>query len=131
MHFKDAALTAQELAAVQEENKTTAMMFTLLQEQHKVQLKYIMASNKQTMDLMVECMNALVVGHNKAADKVTAPPTNNNTGRASSSLKCNRKKCTNCGKHVYHKRKDCYELETNASKRWPGWELSKTTSVPV
>jgi hypothetical protein len=28
--FKDAALTAQELAAAEEEDKTTAMMFTLL-----------------------------------------------------------------------------------------------------
>jgi hypothetical protein len=30
--FKDAALAAQELAAAEEEGKTTAMMFTLLQE---------------------------------------------------------------------------------------------------
>jgi hypothetical protein len=33
--FKDAALAAQELAAAEEEGKTTAMMFALLQEQHK------------------------------------------------------------------------------------------------
>jgi hypothetical protein len=35
--FKDAALTAQELAAAEEEGETTAMMFALLQEQHKAQ----------------------------------------------------------------------------------------------
>ncbi len=34
--FKDAALIAKELAAAEEEGKTTALMFTLLQEQHKV-----------------------------------------------------------------------------------------------
>jgi hypothetical protein len=39
LHFKDAALAAQELATAEEEGKTTTMMFTLLQEQHKAQLK--------------------------------------------------------------------------------------------
>ncbi len=121
----------QELAVAEEEGKTTAMMFTLLQEQHKVQLKARAASNKQVMDMMFKRMNVLVAGHGKVADKVTAPPANNNTVRASSSLKRNKKKCTNCGKHVFHKTKDCYELETNASKRWPGWKLSKNTSVSV
>jgi hypothetical protein len=116
-HFKDAALAAQELAAAEEEGKTTAIMSTLLQEQHKAQLKAMVASNKQIMDMMFECMNALVAGHSKAADKVTAPPANNNTVCASSSSKRNKKKCTNCGKHVFHKLEDCYELETNTSKR--------------
>jgi hypothetical protein len=94
-HFKDAALTTQELAAAEEDSKTMVMMFTLLQEQHKTQLKLMAASNKQAMDMMFKCMNALIAGHGKAADKVTAPPTNSNTCRASSSTKCNRKKCTN------------------------------------
>ncbi len=35
LQFKDAALTAQELAAAEEEGKTIAMMFALLQDQHK------------------------------------------------------------------------------------------------
>jgi hypothetical protein len=35
LHFKDAALDVQELAAAEEEGETMAMMFTLLQEQHK------------------------------------------------------------------------------------------------
>ncbi len=83
--FKDAALAAQELAAAEEEGETMAMMFTLLQEQHKARLKSMAASNKQVMDMMFERMNVLVVGHGKAADKVTAPPANSNTGHASSS----------------------------------------------
>jgi hypothetical protein len=33
--FKDAALATQELAAAEEEDETTAMMFSLLQDQHK------------------------------------------------------------------------------------------------
>jgi hypothetical protein len=34
-HFKDAALAAQEQVAAKEEGKALAMMFALLQEQHK------------------------------------------------------------------------------------------------
>jgi hypothetical protein len=44
LHFKDAALAAQELAAEEEEGETTAMMFILLQKQHKVQLRLMVAS---------------------------------------------------------------------------------------
>jgi hypothetical protein len=32
LRFKDAALAAQELAAAEEEDKTTGMMFALLQD---------------------------------------------------------------------------------------------------
>ncbi len=68
--FEDAALAAQELPAAEEEGKTTAMMFALLQEQHKAQLEAIVESNKQAKDAMLERMNALIVGQGKAADKV-------------------------------------------------------------
>ncbi len=44
--FKDASLTAQELAAAEEEGKTTVMMFALLQDQHKTQLELMAAANK-------------------------------------------------------------------------------------
>ncbi len=60
--FKDAALAAQELAAAEEEGKTTTMMFALLQKQHKAQLKEMMAANKQAMDTMLDCMNTLIAG---------------------------------------------------------------------
>ncbi len=46
-------------------------MFALLQEQHKAQLKLMVAANKQAMDGMFERMNALITGQGKAADKVT------------------------------------------------------------
>ncbi len=103
--FKDAALTTQELAAVEEEGKTTAMMFALLQEQHKVQLELIAAANKQAMDGMFECMNALIAGHGKAADKVTATIPNSNTGHTSSTTNGKKKKCANFGKLVFINRK--------------------------
>jgi hypothetical protein len=126
--IKDAALAAQELAAAEEEGKTTAMMFTLLQEQHKAQLKSMAAANKQAMDTMFERMNTLVAGHGKAVDKVTALIPNNNTGRAPSTTNRNKKRCTNCRKLVSLKLETCYELRTN---RYPGWKSCKNASVPV
>ncbi len=89
--FKDAALAAQELAAVEEEGKTTAMMFALLQDQHEAQLKLMAAVNNQAMDAMFECMNALIAGHSKAAEKVTATIPTGNTGPASSAMNHKKK----------------------------------------
>jgi hypothetical protein len=99
--FKDAALAAQELAAAAEEGETTAMMFALLQEQHKAQLEAMMAANKQAMDAMLERMNALIAGHSKVADKPTATIPNSNTGQASNTTNRKKKVCTNCGKLVF------------------------------
>ncbi len=129
--FKDAALAAQELAAVEEEGKTAAMMFTLLQEQHKAQLELMAAANKQAMDTMFERMNVRIVGHGKVANKVTAPITNSNTGRAPSTTNRNKARCMDCRKLVFHKQETCYELETNASKHYPGWKSSKNACAPV
>ncbi len=118
--LKDAALAAQELAAAEEEGKTTVMMFALLQEQHKAQLESMVAANKQAMDAMFERINALIAGCGKAVDKVTATIPNSNTGHASSTTNRKKKKCMNCGKLVFHKPETCYELETNVSKHYPG-----------
>ncbi len=119
LHFKDAALAAQELAAAEEEGETTMMMFALLQDQHKAQLKAMAAANKQAMDAMLEHMNALIPGQGKVADKVTAMIPNSNTGQASNTMNRKRKICTNCGKLVFYKLQTCYELESNASKYYP------------
>jgi hypothetical protein len=43
--FKDAALAAQEQVTAKEEGKASAMMFALLQEQHKTQLKAMATAN--------------------------------------------------------------------------------------
>jgi hypothetical protein len=122
LQSKDAALAAQELAAAAEEGKPTAMIFALLQEQHKAQLEAMAAANKQTMDVMLERMNALIAGHGKAADMPTATVPNSNTGQAPNTANHKKKVNTNCRKLVYHKQQTCYELESNASKRYPGWK---------
>ncbi len=103
--FKDAALAAQELAAAEEEGKTTAMMFALLQEQHKARLKLMRAANKQAMDAMFECMNVLIAGQGKAADKVIATTPNSNTGHAPSTANYKKKKCANCRKLFFTSQK--------------------------
>jgi hypothetical protein len=107
------------------------MMFALLQNQHKAQLKAMMAANKQEMDAMLECMNALIAGQGKAVNKVTATIPNSNTGQASNTMNRKKKVCTNCGKLIFHKPQTCYELESNASKRYPGWKASKVDSAMV
>jgi hypothetical protein len=107
------------------------MMFTLLQEQHKAQLKSMATANKQAMDTMFERMNALIAGHGKAVDKVTAPITHSNTSCAPSTTNRNKKRCTNYGKLVFHKPETCYELRTNTSKHYPGWKSSNNASAPV
>jgi hypothetical protein len=129
--FKDAALVAQELAAAEVEGKITAMMFALLQEQHKAQLEAMVAANKQTMDAMLEHMNALITGQGKAADKPTARVPTSNPGNAPNTANCKNKVCTNCRKLIFHKPQTCYELESNASKRNPGWKSSKNASATV
>jgi hypothetical protein len=91
LQFKDAALAAQELVAAEEEGKTTMMIFALLQEQHMAQLDAMAAANKQAINAMLECMNALIAGHGKAADKPTATVPNSNTGKASNTTNCGKK----------------------------------------
>ncbi len=73
--FKDAALAAQEQAAAETKGKATAMIFTLLQEQHKNQMEVMVTASQKAMDAMMEWMNALVVGHGKPLDKENTPPT--------------------------------------------------------
>jgi hypothetical protein len=72
--FKDAALAAQETAAAEEVGETSAMMFALLQEQHRTQLEAMATANQKAMDAMFERMNAIVAGNGKGQDKETTPP---------------------------------------------------------
>jgi hypothetical protein len=52
--FKDTALATQELAVAEEEGETMAMMFVLLQEQHKSQMEAMAAANQKSMDAILE-----------------------------------------------------------------------------
>jgi hypothetical protein len=79
------------------------MMFALLHNQHKAQLKAMASANKQAMNAMLERMNALIAGQGKVVDKVTATIPNNNTGQASNTTNHKKKVCMNFGKLVFHK----------------------------
>ncbi len=78
---------------------------------------------------MFERINAIIGGQCKAVDKENMPPAAGNMGNSTGGMKRNRKKCTHCGKHVFHKPSDCYELEVNKSKRWMGWKSIKDAGV--
>jgi hypothetical protein len=60
--FKEAALLAQETAAAEDKGESQAMLFVMLQEQHDRQIAATTATNKTSMDAMMERMNALVTG---------------------------------------------------------------------
>jgi hypothetical protein len=130
LRFMDAALTAQETAAVEEEGEMSAMMFALLQEQHQAQLHAMATANQKAMDAMFERMNAIIMGNCRGGptDKEHIPMGGNaNLGNNNGGTKQTKKKCPHCGKHVFHKPVDCYELEANASKRWTEWKSVKET----
>ncbi len=82
--FKEAALVAQEQASVEEEGETQAMMFALLQDQHKSQLEALAAANKVVMEAMMKQMNAMLGGdggkRSKWDKENTPPSTNANRG---------------------------------------------------
>ena len=128
--FKDTSIAAQETAAAEEEGETLAMMLALLQEQHRAQLEAMVTANQKSMDVMFERMNAIDAGNIKGGptDKENTPPGGNvSPGIDNGATKRTKKKFPRCGKHVFHKSADCYELEANASKRWTGWKSVKDT----
>jgi hypothetical protein len=61
------------------------------------------AANKQAIDAMFECMNALIAGQGKAADKVIATIPNSNTGHVPSTANYKKQKSANFGKLIFHK----------------------------
>ncbi len=137
LHFKDAVLLAQETAAAEEEGKSQAMLFPMLQEQHNRQIAVMTATNKATMDAMMERMNALVTGgagrRPTHQDKESNPtigislPTSTGSGttqpKKAKSHKCI---CPHCKMFVLHKPKNCIELKANKDKRWLGWKSVHT-----
>ena len=77
--FKDAALVAQETAAAEGGGEASAMMFALLQEQHRAQLDAMASANQKAMDAMFKRMNAIVAGNANSGppDKENIPPGGN------------------------------------------------------
>jgi hypothetical protein len=105
--FKDAALAAQEQVAAEEEGEVLAMMFPLLQEQHKTQLEAMGMANQKAMEAMFKQINKIVGAQCKVVDKENTPPATGNMGKSTGRTKRNRKQCTHCGKYVFHKPSDC------------------------
>jgi hypothetical protein len=135
--FKEAALLAQEIAAAEEEGKSQAMLFTMLQEQHDRQIMVMTATNKANMEAMMERMNALVTGGEGRCpthqDKESTPtvgislPTS--TGSGATQPKTPKRRncmCPDCKMFVLYKPKNCVELKVNKNKRWLGWKSVHT-----
>ena len=104
--FKDAALAAQETAAAEEEGEVSAMMFALLQEQHRAQLDAMASANQNAMEAMFERMNAIVAGNGPGPDKENLPPGGNikpGPGNDTGTTKRKKTKCPHCGKTVFYK----------------------------
>jgi hypothetical protein len=140
MHFKEAVLLALETAAAKAGGESQAMLFAILLEQHNKQVPAIAATNKATMGMMMEKMNALVAGgggrQTTHQDKkippppgggVLSPPTGTGTNPAKKT-KRHKCLCPNYKMFVLHKPENCYKLRANKDKHWPGWNSVHTTA---
>ena len=140
--FKEAALLAQETAAAEEEGESQAMLFAMLQEQHDKQIAAMAATNKANINMdsmMMERMNGMVAGRGgdrctptQQTDKENSPPGGNifppkDTDRTKKPRK-QKKLCPHCKTFVLHKFENCYKLEANKDKRWPGWKSIHATA---
>jgi hypothetical protein len=137
--FKEAALLAQETAAEKEEGESQAMLFAMLQEQQDKQIAAMTATNKANMDVMMDRMNSLVAGRGgdrhtpiQKMDKENTPPGGNTRPPTNSDWNKKPRKqkalCPHCKTFVLHKPDNCYELEANKDKRWPGWKSVNATT---
>jgi hypothetical protein len=135
--FKEAALQAQEAAAAEEEGKTQAMLFAMLQNQHTKQVAQMEVTNKANMEATMETMNALVTSNATRQmhqpDKENTPPGGNVKPPGEHVKKPRKKKtlCPNCKCFVLHKPKLCYELEANKASRYPGWKSVFAAASPA
>jgi hypothetical protein len=121
--FKEAALAAQEQASAEEEGKMKAMMFALLQDQHKLQLEGMAMASKATMNAMMEQMNAILGsngGRTSNWNKENTPPATNATREGDNeaeNIKRKKKLCPHCNiMFVFHQPDRCYELDANKDK---------------
>ena len=125
--------------AAEEEGESQEMLFAMLQEQHDKQIAAMAAMNKANIDSMMERMNGMVAGRGGArrtptlqTDKENTPPGGNispptDTDQAKRPRK-QKALCPHCKTFVLHKFENCYELEANKDKRWPGWKSVHATA---
>ncbi len=103
-HFKEAEVLAQETATAEEEGKTQALLFTMMQEQHNKQMATMAASNKANMEAMMEKMNTLVAAgggrrtteRDKENTPPVGPPTTAGGGDGGGNVKKPRRKNALC-----------------------------------
>ncbi len=137
--FKEAALLAQETAAAEGEGELQAMSFAMLQEQHNKQIAAMAATDKANMDVMMDRMNALVAGRGSDRCTPTQQPDKENTPpgetyapqrtRTGTRNPGNKKPSVPTAKtFVLHKSDNCYKLEANKDKCWPGWKSIHATA---
>jgi hypothetical protein len=97
------------------------------------------ATNKAEMDAMMDRMNALVAGRGgdrctpiQQPDKENAPPRGNippSTDKNRNKIPRNQNAfCLHRKTFVIHKPDNCYELEANKDKCWPGWKSVHVTA---
>jgi hypothetical protein len=98
--FKDAALAAQEMAAAEGEGETTAMMFVLLQEQHRSQMETLAAANQQMMDVMLERMNAIIEAREKRWTRKPAVLPTLTMQQQAQAKRCTRKRNAHTAKNM-------------------------------
>jgi hypothetical protein len=127
LRFKEAALAAQEQASAEEDGEMQAMMFALLQDQHKMQLEAMAMANKAIMDAMMEQINAIFGGGSggraSKQNKENTPPATNATrggNKEAKKVKHKMKLCPHCSMFVFHKPDQCYKLDANKYKWWVG-----------
>jgi hypothetical protein len=78
-----------------------AMMFALMQKQHKAQIDAMAMANQKALDLMLEQMNALVAGQGKAVDKENVKQAKSNSGTSTGGTMHKRKMCPHCKKACF------------------------------
>ncbi len=122
-------------ASAEEEGEKHAVIFALLQDQHKLQLEAMAMANKATMDAMMEHMNAILRGSGSKRserDKENTPPsTNANKGGNYKAKRVKRKKnlCPHYNLFIFHKPNRCYKLDANKDKWWVGWKSVEEAST--
>jgi hypothetical protein len=127
--FKEAAFLAQETAAATEEGELQAILLAMLQEQHDKQIVAMTATNKASMDVLMERMNALVADGGDAGrpnstrrmlppgEQAHPPPQ----GQTKPRNPGNKRPSVPIAKmFALHILENCYNFEASKDKRWPG-----------
>ena len=89
-------------------------------------------TNKELIEIKA-MMKQLAASVTSQAATVATLSTNMNGGSSGTVKKIDKKKagpglhvCVHCKREVYHKDRNCLDLEANKAKRYPGWKSVST-----